>query len=89
LATHDDPADASDERLEASSAFHQLLRCTRGDETRIYHLRVVEAGAELWRIDQRRGETLRSVKECHLHGPEEASAFLEEIRRTLTAGGWR
>ena len=68
---------------------HEVLRCTRGDETRIYSLRVVTNGAELWRVTEIPGEETRSVKECDFHDPEEASEFLDEVRRTLIAGGWQ
>jgi hypothetical protein len=67
---------------------HEVLRCTRGDETRIYSLRVVSDGAELWRTTEFPGEEAHSVKECHFKGSEEALQFLEEVRRTLIAGGW-
>ncbi len=68
---------------------HELLRCTRGDETRIYRLRAVAGGAELWRITECPGETTRSVKESDFTDLETTSEFLEEVRRTLRAGGWR
>ena len=70
-------------------ADHEVLRCTRGDETRIYSLRVVAEGAELWRVTEAPGEEPHSVKECGFHSPEEASAFLDEVRRALIAGGWQ
>ena len=73
----------------APTGVHEVFRCTRGDETRIYSLLVVPDGAELWRTTVSPGEASRSVKESHLHGQEEASQFLEEVRRALTAGGWK
>jgi hypothetical protein len=68
---------------------HEVLRCTRGDETRIYSLRVVSDGAELWRTTECPGEEAHLVKECLFKHSEEASQFLEEMRRTLIAGGWQ
>ncbi len=68
---------------------HEVLRCTRGDETRIYRLRVVLGGAELWRMTESPGEQTRSVKESDFKDPETTSQFLEEVRRTLKAGGWQ
>jgi hypothetical protein len=68
---------------------HEVLRCTRGAETRIYSLRAVPDGAELWRTTEFPGEDSRSVKECHFKSSEEASQFLEEVRRTLIVGGWQ
>ena len=35
------------------------------------------------------GEPVRSIKECDLTDPDEAMDFLEEVQRTLKAGGWR
>ena len=77
-----------DEDISSTDA-HEVLRCTRGDETRIYNLRVVSDGAELWRITESPGDEPRSVRESHFTGSEEASQFLEEVRRALIAGGWR
>jgi hypothetical protein len=68
---------------------HEVLRCTRGDETRIYRLRAVADGAELWRITECPGEKTRAVKESEFRDPETTSRFLEEVRRTLRAGGWQ
>ena len=77
-----------DEDISSTDA-HEVLRCTRGDETRIYNLRAVGDGAELWRITESPGDEPRSVRESHFTGSEEASQFLEEVRRALIAGGWR
>jgi hypothetical protein len=86
--TTEDEQPLPDEDL-APTGVHEVFRCTRGDETRIYSLLVVPDGAELWRTTVSPGEASRSVKESHLHGQEEASQFLEEVRRALTAGGWK
>jgi hypothetical protein len=50
---------------------------------------VVAEGAELWRTTERQGEPPTSVKEGHFNDSDVAAAFLEEVQRTLTAGGWR
>jgi hypothetical protein len=89
LTNNDDQADPAPDLLGDSTGSYEFFRCTRGDETRVYYLRSVTNGAELWRIDEHLGITVSSVKESHLNGPEEAAAFLEEIRRTMKAGGWR
>jgi hypothetical protein len=68
---------------------HEVLRCTRGDETRIYTLHVVSGGVELWRTTESPGEKPRSVKESDFKDPETTSQFLEEVRRTMKAGGWQ
>jgi hypothetical protein len=74
---------------ETESPGLEVLRCSRGGVTRIYRLRSVPAGAELWRTTEQPGAEPQSVKECDFKGSEEASQFLEEVRRTLVAGGWR
>ena len=89
MPASDDTRDEEWDELVRSTDFHELLRCTRGAETRIYSLRVVSDGAELWRVTEAPGETNRLVKESHFNGPDEAGRFLEEVRRTLKAGGWR
>ena len=67
---------------------HEVLRVTRDDETRVYHLRVVAGGAELWRTTEVPGREAASVKETHFNDAEAAAEFLDEVRRTLRAGGW-
>ena len=88
MTTEDDEPEVPDEPI-ASSGRHEVFRCARGGETRIYSLLVVPDGAELWRTTESPGAEPLSVKESHLNGPEEASQFLEEVRRALTAGGWK
>jgi hypothetical protein len=77
------------DELVPSTDFHDVGEFTRGDETRVYRLRVVPDGAELWRITEAPGERSKSIKETFLRTSEEAGAFLEEMQRALTAGGWR
>jgi len=76
------------DELIASRDFHDVGEFTRGGETRIYRLRVVPEGAELWRVTATPGEESRSIKETLFKSSEEAGAFLEEIQRALIAGGW-
>ena len=72
-----------------TSADHEVLRCSRGGETRTYNLRIVPGGAELWRITESDGSGTSSIKESDFASSEETSKFLEELRRALVAGGWR
>jgi hypothetical protein len=67
----------------------EVLRVTRGDETRIYKLWVGPENTELWRFVEAPGQSTRSIKECDLTDADEAWRFLEEVQRTLKAGGWR
>ena len=73
----------------SETAFHEVLRVTRGPDTRIYNLMSVPDGAELWRVTEIAGEASRSVKETHFSDAEAAAEFLDEVRRTLKAGGWQ
>jgi hypothetical protein len=68
---------------------HEAFRYRRGDAVRIYNLHVVADGVELWRVTETADQPSQSVKETDFTGVEEAADFLEEIERTLTAGGWR
>jgi hypothetical protein len=68
---------------------HELLRFRRGVETRVYALRAAPAGAELWRVTECPGEPPQSIMESHFSDPDEVSRFLDELRRALTAGGWK
>ena len=68
--------------------FHEVLRCVRGDETRSYRMRAIAGGAELWRITESDRAVVQSIKESDFTSSEQAAAFLEELRRSLVAGGW-
>jgi hypothetical protein len=72
-----------------STNLRELFRYKRGDDTRIYSLRVVPTGAELWRVTESPGEPPASLKECDLKNTDEAIQFLEEVKRSLIAGGWK
>ena len=89
MTIHDDQADARAGGFGSLAGFHEVLRRRRGDDTRIYRLRVVAGGAELWRVERSAGASPRWVKESDLKGPEDTAALLGEIQRALTAGGWR
>jgi hypothetical protein len=69
--------------------FRPLLQYRRGDETRVYNVLVVADGAELWAVTEALGRVPRSVKEGLFTNAAEALEFLEEVHRTLLAGGWR
>jgi hypothetical protein len=77
------------DELPNSTDSHELLRCTRRNETRTYSLREVGGGAELWRITEAPGADAQSVKEGHFKDSEQVLQFLEELRRSLIAGGWQ
>lgn len=67
----------------------EMFRYRRDDVVRVYDLRVVKTGAELWRVTVRPGEPDVEIKEDHFDDPDVAARFFEEIQRALTAGGWR
>jgi hypothetical protein len=77
------------ERAIKPDIFHDLFSCQRGDETRTYSIRVVPGGAELWRVSESPAAGIQSIKEGDFKSSEEVAKFLEELRRTLTAGGWQ
>ena len=67
----------------------EVFRFGRGEEVRIYSLRVVKGGTELWRVTVRPGQPDSSIKEEDFTSAEVAARYFQEIERTLTAGGWR
>jgi hypothetical protein len=88
------PSDATEPEIDwdtlvPSRDFHDVGHFSRGSETRIYRLRVISEGAELWRITESQGQPRKSIKETSFKASEEAVAFLEEMQRALTAGGWK
>ena len=68
---------------------HEVLSCYRGGDTRTYNLVVAPGGAELWRVTESAAGIIQSIKEGDFKSSEEVSNFLEELRSTLIAGGWR
>jgi hypothetical protein len=69
--------------------FREVLRVTRKDETRIYRILVGSDNTELWRFIEAPGQPTQSIKECDLPNADAAWKFLDEVQRTLKAGGWR
>ena len=69
--------------------FVVVLSCVRGDETRSYRLHPIAGGAELWRVTESELAGLQSIKECDFQSSEQVAGFLEELRVSLFAGGWR
>jgi hypothetical protein len=77
-------------RIEPDSVgFPELARFERGELQRVYELRPVDGGAELWRITQSPGAPSESVNETTFRSTTEALEFLAELDRTLKAAGWR
>jgi hypothetical protein len=89
MAEQSDRPTGGRDQLDASTDVHEVLRCTRGTETRIYNLRAIPGGGELLRITKSPGAEPQSVKECDFQDSEQVSKFLEEVRRSLIAGGWQ
>jgi hypothetical protein len=88
MSSGDDPETDWDELL-ASADLRELFRYQRRGEIRVYSLRIVSTGAELWRITEQPQERASSVKEADLKSSEEALEAIEDIERSLSAGGWR
>lgn len=75
--------------LDEAIDFFDIAQFGRGGETRIYRLRRLPGGAELWRITETPGEATQTIRETRFTSAEETGQFLEEMRRALRAGGWR
>jgi hypothetical protein len=85
----DEPrTDITLDEIDSSPDFHDLAEFTRGGQTRRYLLRVIEGGAELWRVTETPGEETESIRETRLRDSDECAAFLREMERALKAGGW-
>jgi hypothetical protein len=74
---------------DSGNTQHELFRYSRGTQVRVYVLRILDGGTQLWRITEEAGQPSTSIMETAFSGSDEAAAFLEEVERTLTAGGWR
>ncbi len=77
------------DELHDSTDFRELFRYQRFDELRIYQLRVIPGGAELWRTTERTGEAASLLKEDDFASADELLVTLEELKRRLKAGGWQ
>ena len=84
----EEPTGVQSDELDDSDGFPELARFQRGDELRIYKLRPIENGAELWRFTEASGALSDSVKETTFRDAGEALLFLEDLNRALKAGGW-
>ena len=67
----------------------EVFRYSRGDEVRIYSLRVVKSGAELWKVTMRPGQPDVEIKEDDFTDAEACAQCFEEIDRMMMAGKWR
>jgi hypothetical protein len=67
----------------------EVFRYSRGEAVRIYSLHVIAGGTELWRVTVRPGQPDSAVKEEDFTSADMAARYIEEIVRTLVAGGWR
>jgi len=67
----------------------EVFRYSRDSDVRIYNLRIVTGGTELWRITVVPGEPDSAILEEHFKSAEVAALYFEEIERALIAGGWR
>jgi hypothetical protein len=73
----------------APSDLREVFRYQRGEEVRVYSLRVAPGCTELWRTTQQPGCAAVFVKETDLRGRDQTVAFLAEVKDTLVAGRWR
>ena len=67
----------------------EVFRYSRDRVVRIYSLRVVGDGTQLWRVTVVPGEPESAILEEHFKSAEVAGQYFEEIERALIAGGWR
>ena len=67
----------------------ELFRFQKADELRVYNLRVIPGGAELWRTTTRGDEPPTSIKEDDFTHAEQVIDTVRELEQRLRAGGWR
>jgi hypothetical protein len=75
--------------VHPSTDLRELFRYQRHDELRIYALRVVPGGVELWRTTEKDGEAPVSILEDDFGRVEEVIRTLDELEQRLKAGGGR
>ena len=69
--------------------FRELFRYEKAGRVRIYNLRAVSHGAELWVASSKAGKVTASRKLMTFNNPDEATIVQEDVEQTLRAGGWR
>jgi hypothetical protein len=89
VAKKDDKPDVIEGEVIAMQEFRPLIRYGRRDEIRVYNLRVVPEGAELWAVTEAPGRVPRAIKEGLFTNADDALELLEEVHRTLIVVGWR
>ena len=78
-----------DDQEQDPGDLREFLRCSKGDETRAYKLRIVPGGAELWRSTEKAGGKPTLINADDFNRAEDAGRTLEELEVRLKAGGWR
>jgi hypothetical protein len=81
-------SDVTQDGPENPEEFFEVLHCVRKEVTRTYRLRAIAGGAELWRATESDLGGIHWIKESDFQSSEQVTAFLEELRRSLLAGGW-
>jgi hypothetical protein len=69
------------------TAERELFRFKRGDVSEAYVLRVIEAGAELWRLTSHGDTPETSDKLYTFTSPQEALKFVVEMKERLGKEG--
>lgn len=76
------------DELFASTDFQPLGRYRKARRTRIYKLRDVNHGAELWVVAEEGGKTENARKIVTFENPDDVAPFMADVDRELRAGGW-
>ena len=61
-----------DDQEQDPGDLREFLRCSKGDETRAYKLRIVPGGAELWRSTEKAGGKPTLIREDDFNSAEDA-----------------
>ncbi len=76
------------DELRESTAFREKLRYRKGRKTRIYNLRDVADGTELWVVTEEPGKEAKSRNMLRFENSDDIGPFLEDVERELRTGGW-
>jgi hypothetical protein len=88
VANDDERADGPAERM-ARTELREVFRFQKGNDLRVYGLRLVSGRVELWRVTETPGQQASAIKEADCANSREALELFEDIEASLKAGGWR
>jgi len=76
------------EHVTATPGLREVLRYRKAGRIRVYSLRMLDRGAELWVAVGKAGRLGQAKKRVQFSASDDVSVFLEDVEQTLRRGEW-